>query len=513
MTDHPADRLIRSAKLAAAALVVPGVLAWLAAAPIRFPDNVRVNQDTAGAESETSQAVNPADPRNRVAAWVSRNFEANASHIDFAVTRDGGATWRSRRIPNPFDLLQTGVPSLAADRHGHFYLTSLGWNLEPFFTDVHLFLFKSTDGGETFSLIQDLPYVEFPDSESILVDPVTDALYVFWTDFLRGIPGSAIMFRKSLDGGATFSPPVQVSDGQTDTTHAFPSVGPDGELYVSWFDFESRLFLDRSLDGGRTWLPGDIAIEGAMQYPRYPDWTLAPGFPEHDVDRSQGPYRGRLYAVYTDTRFGGADILLRYSSDRGDTWSAPVRVNNDAPGNGAEQGYPSIRVDHNGHVHVQFLDRRADGGERRFAVTLATSTDGGVSFGPNIRISDGVFAWGPRNYLGDYNRMAVAGDVLHPLWADPRHGTSDIWTQSVPLADFDSDGILNDGDGSGQYGDHRCSGRGPRDCDDNCPGTRNPGQADRDRDGVGDVCDNCPAAANADQSDLDRDGVGDACDT
>ena len=42
----------------------------------------------------------------------------------------------------------------------------------------------------------------------------------------------------------------------------------------------------------------------------------------HAVDRSDGPYRGRLYAVWPDQRFGDQDIVLARSDDRGETWSA-----------------------------------------------------------------------------------------------------------------------------------------------------------------------------------------------
>lgn len=74
----------------------------------------------------------------------------------------------------------------------------------------------------------------------------------------------------------------------------------------------------------------------------------------------------------------------------------------------------------------------------------------------------------------------------------------------------------------GASNDH--DGDGILDAKDNCPGVYNPGQADHDHDGRGDLCDedmdgdgvrnmadNCPGIPNADQADSNHDGLGDAC--
>src|SRR5882672_12338959 len=89
-------------------------------------------------------------------------------------------------------------------------------------------------------------------------------------------------------------------------------------------------------------------------------------------------------------------------------------------------------VDDARHLHVQFLDRRDDPANLKLAVYLATSTNGGVSFGPNVRISDPGMAQGglpgrPNDWLGDYGGGVGAGGKDHIVWADGRTGDLDIY--------------------------------------------------------------------------------------
>ncbi len=70
--------------------------------------------------------------------------------------------------------------------------------------------------------------------------------------------------------------------------------------------------------------------------------------------------------------------------------------------------------------------------------------------------------------------------------------------------DCDGDAVPEDGDGSGVAGDHPCVGGQTVGCDDNCPGTPNPGQENADGDEFGDACDACRFDA---EIDADGDGV------
>ena len=54
------------------------------------------------------------------------------------------------------------------------------------------------------------------------------------------------------------------------------------------------------------------------------------------------------------------DVMLIRSTDGGDTWSNPVRVNNDSPGNDAYQWFGTMSVAPNGRIDAIWNDTRND---------------------------------------------------------------------------------------------------------------------------------------------------------
>ena len=134
---------------------------------------------------------------------------------------------------------------------------------------------------------------------------------------------------------------------------------------------------------------------------------------QDDTLGPNSPFKGRIYAAFVGYFnvvepgvFGAGnptdntDIFEVYSDDGGLTWSAPILVNNDqsqldgtSESNdainsinqviGRVQFQPAIAVDQaTGTVVVSWRDGRDDPSRARVATYLATSIDGGATFGP-----------------------------------------------------------------------------------------------------------------------------------
>jgi len=176
------------------------------------------------------------------------------------------------------------------------------------------------------------------------------------------------------------------------------------------------LEFDKSLDGGWTFdsdrviatNPGgwDIEIPGISRHN---------GMPVTGVDHSDGPYRGSLYVNWIDERNGDPDVFTIVSRDGGDTWSRPLRVNDDPVGNGAAQFFTWMAVDPvDGSVNVAFYDRRDLAGTLT-GLTLARSTDGGQTF-VNHQIDQEPFESSPDVFFGDYINISAHGGLVVPTY-------------------------------------------------------------------------------------------------
>lgn len=218
------------------------------------------------------------------------------------------------------------------------------------------------------------------------------------------------------------------------------AVGPSGEVLVTYgpnSGASGKIYTQFDSDGlgpNPFMAPVEVtAVNLGFSYiPAQPNWGIDP---EAGLayDRTYGTHRGRAYLVYTDAPVPGSydtNIFVRYSDNQGTTWSAPVRVNNDAGAN--SQFLPHLSLDQaTGALAVTWYDARNSPANETAQYFGAFSTDGGATFGPNFQISAGTsnqansIAALKKTDYGDYTGNAFAGGRLLPAWADNSNSTGD----------------------------------------------------------------------------------------
>ena len=380
-------------------------------------------------QNEPSVRISRKNPNRVVAAW--RDFRTGVNpplrRIGYSFSSDGGDTWSiSQLTPQiiPGAALSSD-PVVAVDTSGNFYIITVSIN--DLTGSGELWLFKSTDEGETFNEVHEMAVSAFfEDKEWAATDlsptsPYVNTMYCSWTRFSSN---TTILLIKSTDEGVTWSDPVSVSDGSSGVQGSFPAVSSDGELYVVWRS-SGQIRFDKSTDGGVTF-GSDLTVSTAPSA-----W-----FPHMAVDLSGGPFNNYIYVVWNDERNGDDDVFLSISSDGGDTWSSALRVNNDPVGNGKVQYWPSIAISELGEIVILFYDTRNTQNNNIIEAYIARSTDGGASFTNELVSTEPSSTNIPNSDVrfGDYINIDFVGGNIVPVWTDERAGgfDMDIYTGQIP---------------------------------------------------------------------------------
>ncbi len=382
--------------------------------------------DSINAPNEPSIAIDPRNTSHMVAGSNTKNYY---------VSTDGGYHWYNDTLKSTYGVF--GDPVIIADTTGAFYYFHLADNpsipLWPMWADRIVAQRMDDISAGTWDNGGYTGYVPTPaiaDKPGVALDTRTNTLYVTWTQFDRygsaaSTDSSNILFSKSEDRGDTWSAPKRINnvagnctDDDPTVEGAVPCVGPNGEVYVAWAANDEIMF-DKSTDGGATWLDSNTQVTdvpGGWNY-NVPGLNRCNGLPYTACDLSNGFYRGYIYINWTDQRNGPAntDVWICKSPDNGQTWSSPIKVNDDT--GKAQQFLSSMAVDPaTGYVYVLFYDRRNFAPDTNLTdVYLAVSKDGGETF-QNFKISENPFSPFQPKFFGDYTFISAFHNVVRPIW-------------------------------------------------------------------------------------------------
>lgn len=401
--------------------------------------SVQVNVDSTGrnilgdAANEPSIAIDPTNPSRMAIGW--RQFDTIASNFrqaGVAYSINGGRTWKSNGVLEPG--IFRSDPVLRSDAEGNFYYNSLTMQANEYSCVV----FKSSNAGMSWDSARE---ARGGDKQWMAIDQTNGRgrgnIYAFWTAHYSSC--EPYQSSRSTDHGRNFE---ECEDILGNPFWGTIAVGPVGEVYAAGRSslIDTSIVVARSMtasDSSRRFLfngYSEVNLDGnpvgfisASPNPRGllgQTWIA--------VDHSAGTTRGYVYVLSTVKRKSlndFSDVMISRSTDGGSTWSTAVRVNDDTS-TAAWQWFGTMSVAPNGRIDAVWLDTRDNPGTFRSSLYYSSSTDAGVTWSKNQRLSpefDPHLGWPQQEKMGDYFDMVSDDEGASVAWAGTFNGEQDVY--------------------------------------------------------------------------------------
>jgi hypothetical protein len=444
---------------------------------------VQVTSDPAAVRGHATPVL-AVDPRNRGILALAEG-DAYSDQCSVEVSTNAGLSWAraaAPAVPSGWPGCLFAVTGEIADvtfgPDGTLYYAFVGFN--PTTYEQRVFLARSDDLGHTWDPTVALPRIprNLAKNElgmdalpSVAVDPNDPGkVYVgFWSNngawnlsstLLGGdkkwcndiVPRAWVA--SSADGGRTFGDAVDLApDVPGCMTEPYLTVGTDGAVLAAFGESArgqagaappAHLWFSVSHDGGRTFAAKAIHTQSAPNdgpaANASSDWLSAPS-PAVDLRN------GHIYVTWEEMGAGVPQILFTASSDGGRTWGNPKKLNDVDPRRDWDfsEQFPKLGVAPDGRIDVAWYDWRDDvtykDGDKENGlqnVYYTSSTDGGLSWTQNVRISDRSIdrRFGPRQvgFITGPVGLASTDDTAYVAWDDTRNGNTLTGTQDVYFA-------------------------------------------------------------------------------
>jgi hypothetical protein len=422
----------------------------------------QVNVDSNGnnilhdAANEPSICVDPTNRNKMAIGW--RQFDSvfsNFRQAGYAYTANGGTSWR---FPG---VLQSNVfrsdPVLDSNNVGQFFYLSL---LQTFFDDV----WRSLNGGQSWANIAP---ADGGDKQWFTIDNTNSTghgfQYQFWSTDGNNYGGR--QFSRSTDGGLTWLNPINIPNSPAWGTL---DVDSNGNLFIGGVNLNTNqiwCIRSSSAKNGAVVPSFDrstaVNLGGhiAFSEPINPEGLVGQVFLA--VDRSGTITNNNVYMLASVQPTGftnGSDVMFVRSTNGGQTFSAPRRVNDDPINHAKWHWFGTLSVAPNGRIDAVWLDTRNAANNTNSQLFYSSSLDGGNSWSPNVAISNSFnpfLGYPNQNKLGDYITILSDNTGANVAYGATFNGEEDIYyvriapTTPTPtptpiaraaVADFNGDG-------------------------------------------------------------------------
>ena len=233
----------------------------------------------------------------------------DGSEISYRRSTDSGINFSPTE--NLSDTTGVSSASAIAASANNVYVV---WR-ENIFGNTETLYRRSTDGGATFGPAINLSNnAGFSENPAIVV--LANNVYVVWSDNSFG--NFDILFKRSLDSGASFSTDSTNLSENTASSTAPAISAFDNNVYVVWSDRlemsgNSDILFKRSLDSGASFSRDSTNLSNSD------------GVSSHSSVSASG---NSLYVVWEDHTPGAPDILFKSSQTTGATFDRTINLSN-----------------------------------------------------------------------------------------------------------------------------------------------------------------------------------------
>ena len=383
----------------------------------------QVNVDVNGmnivddAANESSIAVDPTNGSKMVITWRQFNsITSNFRQAGYGYTTDGGTSWT---FPG---VLENNVfrsdPVANSNETGAFFYLSLHSGNGQYCDDI----WRSLNGGESWTR-QGEAYGG--DKQWFTIDktsgPGHGFQYQFWTGFFSCNGGE---FTRSTDGGVTWMNPINL-----------PNSPQWGTLDV---DTNGNLFIGGTSGGNQYWCLRSSNAQNGSVTPTFEQVTPVSlggslvqggingaglsGQSFLVIDRSGTATNNNIYMLGSVEPTGatnGTDVMFTRSTNGGQTFSTPKRINDDPINPNKWHWFGTLAVAPNGRLDSVWLDTRNAANNTDSQLFYSYSLDAGDTWSPNVAVSvpfNPFLGYPNQNKLGDYITIVsdnTGGDVAY----------------------------------------------------------------------------------------------------
>ena len=425
--------------------------------------------------NEPSIAVNPLNPNNIVIGWRRFDSMVMTKQAGYGYSLDGGESWTNGVLP-ALESQQRTDPVLDTDSQGNFYYQSMAHGSVNSSS-----VFKSTDGGASWS---DPVHQFIGDKNWIAIDKTSGDsngnIYSSWRRAGSTHPDPDYVpkyFIRSTDGGISYQEPDEALP-VSNLGFGRIAIGMEGEVYLSGVSEDvissnaigiirkGHYFLKStnakdpeaspSFSAQKVDMGGDVIM---LFMPTGPNPLGSYGDVQIATDLSAGTMSGNIYMLAYALPHGwkqGADPLDLFfvrSEDGGDSWSAPMRINDDVSSSTAFQWFPMLGVAPNSRIDAVWYDTRNGTGDipaRMSQLFYAYSWDGGETWSENQPVTQAFNTHLPNHIvngverqadkIGDYSQLLSDENGAHVAYAATFNGEQDVYYLNV-FPDCNENGI------------------------------------------------------------------------